>query len=390
MNASISDVKKKNTAYYPLLDLFRGLAAFAVVLEHARNFIWVDYQDILYSNIFNKFIYFISGFGHEFVMVFFVLSGCVVGRIPVDSYIKQKEWKWGSYFFSRLSRLWIVLLPALILTFGLDLLSLWVAPANSFVFNGNGFAHMEPSQVLVNQLKLTYFLGNLAFLQTILVPTFGNGVLWSLASEFWYYVAFPLLFIGGTKIQRGNYFKNGVLILLGILTLIFVGKGIAMDFPIWILGVVAYYFGTSFKLKYDLINWGFFISLFFTCLGLAISRQHLFHNAFSSYIVAVPFAFVVMFSLNMNVPRWLESISRFFSDFSFSLYVIHAPILTLLVAPWLAINADRYQPNAYGWLLLLLVILILYFGGWLFYYLVERHTGKIRLFIKNHFPFKNI
>jgi peptidoglycan/LPS O-acetylase OafA/YrhL len=37
-------------------------------------------------------------------------------------------------------------------------------------------------------------LGNLVFLQAILVPTWGsNGPLWSLAFEFWFYIWFPTL-----------------------------------------------------------------------------------------------------------------------------------------------------------------------------------------------------
>ena len=43
-------------------------------------------------------------------------------------------------------------------------------------------------------LDAATFWGNLVFLQTILVPTYGtNALLWSLANEFWYYMLFPLL-----------------------------------------------------------------------------------------------------------------------------------------------------------------------------------------------------
>ena len=114
---------KNNRIYYPLLDLFRGIAAFFVVLEHTRNFLWVDYPQLINPNFFVKVIYLFSGFGGEFVLIFFVLSGCVVGRIPVDSIVKDKEWEWIDYLIARLTRLWVVLIPALLLTFILDTIS---------------------------------------------------------------------------------------------------------------------------------------------------------------------------------------------------------------------------------------------------------------------------
>jgi len=46
---------------------------------------------------------------------------------------------------------------------------------------------------MTTHLSLDTFLGNLMQLQTIVVSSFGsNGPLWSLANEWWYYVAFGL------------------------------------------------------------------------------------------------------------------------------------------------------------------------------------------------------
>ena len=62
-----------------LLDLARWLAAFLVVVEHLRSFMFIDYGTGGRMNLFGKAFYFMTGFGHSAVMIFFVMSGFLVG-----------------------------------------------------------------------------------------------------------------------------------------------------------------------------------------------------------------------------------------------------------------------------------------------------------------------
>ena len=66
-------------------------------------------------NIFWKAFEFIVGQGHTAVIIFFVLSGYLVGK-HVYLAFNTGRWSWREYAIKRLSRLWIVLIPALILT----------------------------------------------------------------------------------------------------------------------------------------------------------------------------------------------------------------------------------------------------------------------------------
>jgi len=374
---------KKNRTYYPLLDLFRAIAAFFVVLEHTRNFLWVDYPQLEDPTIFIRIIYFFSGFGSEFVLIFFVLSGCVVGRIPVDSIRNDKKWDWLDYLIARVTRLWVVLIPALALTFILDSISMQLAPSDSFVFNSNGCAHRALDQVVSEHLHLTDFIGNVFFVQTILVPTFGsNGALWSLANEFWYYMIFPFLIysvFGNLKtILRIVYLFVAVLIMC------FVGKDIIIAFPVWLVGVLAYYWGTKRTFSKSFINIGFIIGLISIGGALCASRLGLLNNWMKLSLIAVSFGLTVMCSLHIQVSSWISNVSSFFSSFSFSLYVIHTPILTLLVAPWIAGNEDRIMPDMYGFGLVIGVIIFIYLISWLFYLVTEKQTSKVRRFISNY------
>src|SRR5437764_15444933 len=95
------------------LDLVRFLAAAAVVLFHSNS------ESLLYAcNIP------LTDYGHEAVIVFFVLSGYVIGYIT-----DTKERVLSQYFISRAARIYSVAVPAIILTLVLDNIGLVLSPA---------------------------------------------------------------------------------------------------------------------------------------------------------------------------------------------------------------------------------------------------------------------
>src|SRR5206468_11759198 len=105
-----------------------------------------------------------------------------------------------SYLLARLTRLYIVLLPALLLGGALDQTGMHLAGTDT-VYSGHSGMHALNVDVRATSGPTT-LLANGLFLQTIAlpgmhgqqVPAFGsNGPLWSLSNEFWYYMAFPLL-----------------------------------------------------------------------------------------------------------------------------------------------------------------------------------------------------
>ena len=103
------------------LDLVRGLSALLVMLGHLRGFVFFDLGELENPGIATKAFYFATGLGHQAVMVFFVLSGYFVGG-SVLSGLAKGRFTLGGYAAARLTRLWMVLLPALLLTLAIDLL----------------------------------------------------------------------------------------------------------------------------------------------------------------------------------------------------------------------------------------------------------------------------
>src|SRR5262249_3387507 len=127
--------------YFPALNLLRGAAAIAVAFGHWRNLFYCDYGQVAAPGVATKGFYFLSGLGHESVIIFFVLSGFVIANSIRKSF-ELSRWSWGEYLLARLSRLWVVLIPALLLGGCLDLLGSALLGRNGSIYSQIGFGHI--------------------------------------------------------------------------------------------------------------------------------------------------------------------------------------------------------------------------------------------------------
>ncbi len=93
-----------------ILDLLRACAALEVVSSHLRTFLFKNLPALQDPSVVAKVFYYLTGFAHEAVVVFFVLSGYFVGGSVIAS--KGVDF-WPRYLVQRVSRLWIVLIPSL-------------------------------------------------------------------------------------------------------------------------------------------------------------------------------------------------------------------------------------------------------------------------------------
>jgi len=168
--------------------------------------------------------YLIPSGGHQAVLVFFVLSGLLVGGSAIRK-IFDGTFRWIDYLGARLSRLWVPLIPILVLGGLLDL-------AAAHYFPGT------PAADSAGRVSIPIFLGNIAFLQDIAVPYLGsNGPLWSLSFEWWFYLAFPLLLIAGMRLRS----SPAQAVLAGLLALaiyFLVGPIFAFYFILWCFGAM--------------------------------------------------------------------------------------------------------------------------------------------------------
>src|SRR5205807_937076 len=211
------------------------------MLGHVRSLLFVDFRNVRMPTIADRLFYFLTSLGHDAVVVFFVLSGYFVGG-SVAGLINKGRWSWQDYGIQRIVRLWTVLIPGLLLTAAWDELGLYNATAR-YYFPG---AVSSQNAVVNQQLGIDALIGNVLFLQTILVPTYGsNGPLWSLANEFWYYVLFPLIAL--TLWTRSGITGRVTCLVMALIILVWLPTNIVAAFGIWILGYVAYEISISGK-----------------------------------------------------------------------------------------------------------------------------------------------
>ena len=246
--------------------MIRGIAALAVMIGHIRGLFFLDYKDLASPSPPVAFLYAVTGLGHQAVMVFFVLSGFLIGGSVLTS---MERWTWKRYLVNRLCRLYLVLLPALVLTAALDYIA-YRQPGGHVYFD-LPIVHFNP-EALAGNRHWSVFFGNAFFLQTIFVPTYGsNSPLWSLANEFWYYMLFPALVL--SVYAPDNMKRRLVGIVMAIMMLALLPSGIMAGFLIWLLGVAVYSLptlniGRGLRWAFHLVTAAaFFIALMLSRVG---------------------------------------------------------------------------------------------------------------------------
>jgi peptidoglycan/LPS O-acetylase OafA/YrhL len=356
------------------MDLVRALAAAAVVWNHCFNMLLQPVSPAngaIYTLLARS-----ASFGRDAVMIFFVISGFWIGRSVVTN-VTRNRWSWSDYLINRLSRLYVVLIPALLLGFLFDgggRFLLDVFPYRSLGFQGTHFydvgTHLSP----------VIFLGNLAFLQDIAVPTWGsNGPLWTLALEFWYYLWFPAIYL----LLRGRPNLSALIITILIASLAPVGLKL---FGCWLLGVGVQWIDTKIGSTRFESGWRKTLAVTFGLIIWAgctvLARRPGLDYFAGCYLISGGFAIllIILLRYNVGIPRLAWPIARFGADASFSLYAYHLPVLVALIAifcgrqPW-ALDIAHVA-------LAMVIGAVLIAGAWGFAWATEARTGQVRLFLK--------
>ncbi len=367
----------RDPAFSGWLDLFRALAAFAVLLGHARALFLTSTTGA--EPVWLKPLYLLSGYGHQAVMVFFVLSGYLVGGTVIRA-SRDGRWSWGDYLLRRGTRLYIVLIPALLLTlcwdYGEGIRSAGVTP------NGDtGVANIR-SETIREHTSVAAFAGNLAFLQKVMVPPLGsNTPLWSLANEFWYYLVFPLLWIAVTDSGR-RWYTRAIYLGLAALILCLVGSAIALYLTIWLLGVIVALLPERGWLR---ILWprrlltGLLGGAFVAALLAVVVIGRNWPQFARDLVVGATFASFLYCLKHNHGPAKSATFRRsagFFADFSYTLYAVHLPPLIFLRA---CLTYETSWPaSASSWVLLAVILAGVVLYAYLISLVTERQTEVLR------------
>jgi peptidoglycan/LPS O-acetylase OafA/YrhL len=325
------------------LDLIRGVSALAVMLGHVRGLFFVDFPFLTNKSLACRALYAVTGLGHQAVMIFFVLSGYFIGTSVIDS-VNGQRWSWRAYLVNRLTRLQLVLFPALILGAIWDQIGMRIPQAAS-IYYGSLYKYYVPSVALRSTVPV--FFGNLFFLQSVVSPVFGsNGPLWSLSYEFWYYILFPAFMLAAASWAG---IRNRILYVgLAALLLWFIGPQIGMYFLIWLAGPLVGRFHRSTELGPPRIQVLLSMAaglIFFGALAWSRTRQ------FSSATLVdclIGFCFALWLYALIHASRGDGSpayahAAKTLSGFSYTLYLTHFPALLFFRA--LLDPRGNWQPD---------------------------------------------
>ena len=309
------------------LDLMRFLAALAVFLDHLTSFPITGIQDGPRQGLL-----LIGNYGQSAVTVFFVMSGFVIAYVTT-----ARENSGWTYSVSRVSRLYSVVVPALLLTFAFDLAGQTLHPE---------FYHIP--KILSHAPSVAGYLSSALFLNEYSAFHFGgiapgsNAPFWSLSFEATYYVVAGLLLFASRRLS--------VPLAIGLLWL--GGSTIVALLPVWALGFGAYRFGAirlrGIALPLAVVVMTAILILAIPLLlnpihgdvvGLSLpwGRGQLERDIGKDYATAAAVAvnLVAARSLLVHWPRLLESgakLIRFLGLSTFPLYATHFPALAFASA----------------------------------------------------------
>jgi peptidoglycan/LPS O-acetylase OafA/YrhL len=305
-------------SYRPLLDRVRWTSAALVAAGHA---IAILNDSVRGSPILNA----IAQMRSPAVIVFFVLSGYLVGGVVIRDFASFQPRR---YAIARLARIYIVLIPALLLTMLID----------GAVFH---FDHLNPlfSQVwqggalgdtpIFSRYTLARAIAAVFCLEPLISPPIGSaGSLWSLGNEWIYYFAFPALFAAGFRLGG---FRTATVLAFGSAVLVaLVSRMEAAFWLVWLAGAYA----NAVDLR--------------RLLRLALLRRLVHHAGMAAGIVGVALGawlgmrtailligvagFVVLAAGATDEHLSARKLDKSLARFSYSLYVTHLQVMTLLAA----------------------------------------------------------
>lgn len=369
-----------NKSFSVVLDLSRWVAAFLVVIGHARHIALVDYREAVDKGIGLNAFYFLTGFGHEAVVIFFVLSGFLVGGVTLRKW-KSSGVNFADYFAHRFSRIYVVLIPAIFVTLALDY-------AGYTYFNGaelytnSAKYHTNILQVVLHRdFDAWTFVGNVLMLENMEVPIQGSLLtVWSLVYEWWYYCLFAA-FAGMLLCQKAKQRVLAGVAFFGMF--IFLPWDLLAWGAIWVLGVAVFAYCESSLLKPNIwLSLALFLA---AMIGSRISTHNMAagpmpQSFLKDFVIGIGYALVLASFYGRSVKIPLETIHRKLAGFSYSLYLVHFPMMVFAVAALHDTFGIQFQsqPNTGG--ICYFAVLVAALCGYAFGFstLTENHTQWVR------------
>jgi peptidoglycan/LPS O-acetylase OafA/YrhL len=351
------------------IDWLRFLAAFSVVFCHIRGGHFVEYGmlDPSSKNIVIFLFFAASRLGHEAVVLFFALSGMLVGGKLIERAVSGNL-NLTSYFIDRFFRIYVPYFPILLIS-GL---------------------------VASKSFDTQNFFVNLAGLQGVYGGVFvWNNSLWSLSYEIWFYIL-----AGAAASFLLPKLPNFKIIGFLIIFILSISIYLKLD-PVYFFCFFVSSFLNLLRLN-SLYRYPLLICSVVVCFLLcAISQVSsdsksielgFFKNILPdrntlTIILCVGFCVLIkavsMFAPQLYFSKVVEKIGVIAASFSYSLYLSHLPAIYFLTSIGAFSSEKLNVVDFYSVIVMFCKILSVFVVSYILYYLFERNTG----YLKNQFKY---
>jgi peptidoglycan/LPS O-acetylase OafA/YrhL len=351
----MSNKPKAENSGLLFLDGLRGLAAFYVMVLHARWLLWEGYSEGFqkhsgsYSALAKMQMYCFSLFryGHEAVLFFFVLSGFVIHLRYARRMAEQgmaAKFDWAAFVWRRARRLY----PPLLAAMGLALILDNIGKANGYAIYSQSTPYPLINANVTSHLDGVTLLGNLAFVMNTYVPVFGcNGPLWSLKFEWWFYMIYPLFWLLS---------RRSIALATALMAGLFAASYFPSGWPLRLLhdvftAMLAWWLGA---LLADIFAGRLQWRWPWVAVGAGITGVLVLHFTGPLHDLGVGLIFSAVLAGGFTLKEWkirllwLEKLKPL-GDMSYTLYVTHFPIL-VLAGGWLMSRSPKgLLPQHFGW-----------------------------------------
>jgi peptidoglycan/LPS O-acetylase OafA/YrhL len=368
---------------WPFLDFIRFSAALLVMFGHVRSLFFESIYKVEGAGVATKAFYVVSGVHHEAVILFFVVSGFLIGGRAWEL-IEQGRFDLGRYFLDRFSRIYLVLIPALVLIATIQALGLH-SLADTRLF---GVGPVEPIGV-TGGWTWGQVPCHLASIQSVACASWGiDPPLWSLGFEWTFYFLAPLLFAISYAAFNAIARASALLILLcAIIAIVPPAGEFLWLLAIWFLGALSARTvkRTSLPVSLGVAGLALIVG------AMVLSRTKSVPIMATDAAIALGLA-VALASRPIAAWRFAKPIVQRGASCSFSLYVLHVPIGLLIGASLEKLGWPRelVGPGFASYSAFVITALGALAAAYVFARATEHHTAAFRNWLKRPLPSRSV
>lgn len=321
----IVDMNKLSEFNSNFMNVCRILAAWFVLIGHACVFFNVT---ILKNEDYFPHIQNIG------VIILFLLSGFFTIYSINDKIHKNTNYSFRHFFIDRFIRIGMVYFPALLFTLLIDKIHIFLYP--------DSYLHFDAFNVKT-------FIANIFMLQDYkrivsedsFFTSFGsNRPLWTLAIEWWIYMAIGFLVFVVIKSYKANKLSIYQILIFLVLAWIPInnlmgGRGNGLSFT-WLLGVGIYYLYTNLHTKRYVVGMVGLLAFLFAIIFACLEKEA--YATFFVIMIAI-FIFSILFLGKDRDKVYFTKIIKFFSGYTYSLYATHYAICEFMQIEQLNMNS---------------------------------------------------